>query len=789
MAENGQIRIALAGNPNCGKTTMFNNITGAKQHVGNYAGVTVEKKEGYKKFDGHELLFIDLPGTYSLTARSLDELVARNVIVNDNPDVIVNVLDASNLERNLYLAAQLLELEKPMVIALNMSDVAEDMGIKYDLKKMAEMTGATIVSTVGRTNIGTKELLEATVSVAASQKAPGVTINYGDLLEGKISELVEELKQAGTVTYPLRWVAVKLLEKDADVIGKVMRFENTEAVIEKAKAIREEIKDQVDLDVVFQEYRHRFAVEVYNTCLTQAPTQLETRSDRYDKILTHRILGLPIFMVVMWLLFNFVNTVGAIPQGWIEDGFTALQAWVITVIPEGQLQSLISDGIIAGVGAVLSFVPLILLLFLGISFLEDTGYMARAAFVIDRVMRACGLHGKSFIPLLLGFGCSVPSVMGARILDNYKDRMVTILITPFMSCSARLPVYTLFAAAFFPPEWAGTVVFGVYALGIVFGIVFAKIFRKYLFAGEAEPFVMELPPYHLPTLKATLTHMFERGIMYLKKAGTFILAASILVWFITTYPMDVEYSKDYDALHDQVAQTYEMKDAETLAHFGIATDEQKDQVNEIVDNMKSTVADATTQAEDAGEAAPEIEVEDDSEAPELFNDIKEQNEQLFPVAWSMYKNSVNLDDENQKIDEQKNSEKLEQSYAAMFGKAINPVLKPLGFDWKIGVSLVAGLAAKEVVVSTLGTIYAVGGDTDHPQALTDYLQNDPHFTPLIALTLMLFILIYPPCIAALAVIKRETGSWKWMLFMFCYENAFAWIACFIFYNIGLALGF
>ena len=789
MAEKGQIRIALAGNPNCGKTTMFNNITGAKQHVGNYAGVTVEKKEGYKKFDGHELLFIDLPGTYSLTARSLDELVARNVIVNDNPDVIVNVLDASNLERNLYLAAQLLELEKPMVIALNMADVAEEMGIKYDLKKMAEMTGATIVSTVGRTNIGTKELLEATVSVAASQKAPGVTINYGDLLEGKISELVEELKQAGTVTYPLRWVAVKLLEKDADVIGKVMRFENTEAVIEKAKAIREEIKDQVDLDVVFQEYRHRFAVEVYNTCLTQAPTQLETRSDRYDKILTHRILGLPIFMVVMWLLFNFVNTVGAIPQGWIEDGFTALQAWVITVIPEGQLQSLISDGIIAGVGAVLSFVPLILLLFLGISFLEDTGYMARAAFVIDRVMRACGLHGKSFIPLLLGFGCSVPSVMGARILDNYKDRMVTILITPFMSCSARLPVYTLFAAAFFPPEWAGTVVFGVYALGIVFGIVFAKIFRKYLFAGEAEPFVMELPPYHLPTLKATLTHMFERGIMYLKKAGTFILAASILVWFITTYPMDVEYSKDYDALHDQVAQTYEMKDAETLAHFGIATDEQKDQVNEIVDNMKSTVADATTQAEDAGEAAPEIEVEDDSEAPELFNDIKDQNEQLFPVAWAMYKNSVNLDDENQKIDEQKNSEKLEQSYAAMFGKAINPVLKPLGFDWKIGVSLVAGLAAKEVVVSTLGTIYAVGGDTDHPQALTDYLQNDPHFTPLIALTLMLFILIYPPCIAALAVIRRETGSWKWMLFMFCYENAFAWIACFIFYNIGLALGF
>ncbi len=789
MAENGQIRIALAGNPNCGKTTMFNNITGAKQHVGNYPGVTVEKKEGHTNFDGQELLFIDLPGTYSLTARSLDELVARNVIVNDNPDVIVNVLDASNLERNLYLAAQLLELEKPMVIALNMSDVAEEMGIKYDLKKMAEMTGATIVNTVGRTNIGTKELLEATVSVAASKKAPGVTINYGDLLEGKIAELVDLLKEAGTVTYPLRWIAVKLLEKDADVIGKVMRFDNTEAVIQKAEAIREEIKNQVDLDVVFQEYRHHFAVEVYNTCLTQAPTQLETRSDRYDKILTHRILGLPIFMVVMWLLFNFVNTVGAIPQGWIEDGFTALQAWVVTVIPEGQLQSLISDGVIAGVGAVLSFVPLILLLFLGISFLEDTGYMARAAFVIDRVMRACGLHGKSFIPLLLGFGCSVPSVMGARILDNYKDRMVTILITPFMSCSARLPVYTLFAAAFFPPEWAGTVVFGVYALGIVFGIVFAKIFRKYLFAGEAEPFVMELPPYHLPTLKATLTHMFERGIMYLKKAGTFILAASILVWFITTYPMDVEYSKDYDALHDQVAQTYEMKDAETLAHFGITTDDQKDAVDKIVEDMKSTVQDATDAAKAAGEDEPEVAVEEDSEAPELFNDIKDENKDLFPAAWAMYKNSANLDAENDKLDKEQASEKIEQSYAASFGKAINPVLEPLGFDWKMGLSLVAGLAAKEVVISTLGTIYAVGGDDQNPAPLTEYLQNDPHFTPLIALTLMLFILIYPPCIAALAVIRRETGSWKWMLFMFFYENAFAWIACFIFYNIGLALGF
>lgn len=784
-----QIRVALAGNPNCGKTTVFNNITGAKQHVGNYPGVTVEKKEGRTKFDGHELLFIDLPGTYSLTARSLDELVARNVIINDNPDVIVNVLDASNLERNLYLAAQLIELEKPIVIALNMSDVSEDMGFKYNTELLSKLTGATIVHTVGRNNVGTEALLGATIDAAKANKAPNVIVPYGDILEPKIAELQEEIEKVPTITYPSRWVAIKLLEKDADVQGKIMRLENTGAILEKAKAIREELKDQVDLDVVFQEYRHRFAVDVFNAITVELPTTTETRSDRYDKILTHRIWGLPIFMIVMWLLFNFVNTVGAIPQGWIEDGFTALQEWVVTVIPEGQLQSLVSDGIIAGVGAVLSFVPLILLLFLGISFLEDTGYMARAAFVIDRVMRACGLHGKSFIPLLLGFGCSVPSVMGARILDNYKDRMVTILITPFMSCSARLPVYTLIAGAFFAPEIAGTVVFAFYMAGIIFGIIFAKIFRKFLFAGEAEPFVMELPPYHLPTLKATLMHMYERGILYIKKAGTFILATSILIWFITTYPMDVEYSKDYDQLHEQVSQAYEVKDAQVLQQFGITTEEQKVVVNDIVDQMKSTVEDATAEAEENEEDAPEIEVEDDSEAPDLFADIKAQNEQLFPAAWGLYKNSVNMEDENGKIDEEQSSEKLEQSYAAMFGKAINPILEPLGFDWKIGVSLVAGLAAKEVVVSTLGTIYAVGGDTDHPEALTTYLQNDPYFTPLVALTLMLFVLIYPPCVAALAVIKRETGSWKWVGFMFMYENVFAWIACFVFYNIGRALGF
>ena len=717
MAENGQIRIALAGNPNCGKTTMFNNITGAKQHVGNYAGVTVEKKEGYKKFDGHELLFIDLPGTYSLTARSLDELVARNVIVNDNPDVIVNVLDASNLERNLYLAAQLLELEKPMVIALNMADVAEEMGIKYDLKKMAEMTGATIVSTVGRTNIGTKELLEATVSVAASQKAPGVTINYGDLLEGKISELVEELKQAGTVTYPLRWIAIKLLEKDADVIGKVMRFENTEAVIEKAKAIREEIKDQVDLDVVFQEYRHRFAVEVYNKCLTQAPTQLETRSDRYDKILTHRILGLPIFMVVMWLLFNFVNTVGAIPQGWIEDGFTALQAWVVTVIPEGQLQSLISDGIIAGVGAVLSFVPLILLLFLGISFLEDTGYMARAAFIMDKLMHKMGLHGKSFIPLIMGFGCNVPAVMSTRMIESRKSRLITMLVLPFMSCSARLPVYLLLAGAFFPIPWQATLVlFSLYLIGVLMAVISARLLKSAVFKGEDIPFVMELPPYRRPTVRSVAIHVWMRSKQYLQKMGTVILAASIIVWFMSYYPRQNELR------------------------------EQKDQ---------------------------QVEALTQSTLPE---EIKQSRIDSLEHSFATYHQ--------------------EQSIIGRIGHLSEPVIRPLGFDWKMGVSIVSGLMAKEVVVSTMGVIYTGNGE-DGDEALSQLstrmkqevrADGSPSFTPIIAYTFMLFVLLYFPCVATLIAIGREAGHWKWGVFSALYSCGIAWLICFIVYQTAHLLG-
>lgn len=787
--DNQRIRIALAGNPNCGKTTIFNNITGAKQHVGNYPGVTVEKKEGEKHFNGKDLLFVDLPGTYSLTARSMDELVARNVIINEEPDVIVNVVDASNLERNLYLAAQLIELERPMVLALNMSDVAQSMGFSYDIDKLSDLVGATVVSTVGRQNVGTQELLQAVVSVAAEQKVPPVKVSYGDLLEGKIAEVEAGLQEAGSITYPLRYVAIKLLENDADMVGKVMNFANTDAVLARVKTIRQELKEQVDLDVVFQEYRHRFAVEVFNAITTKRPENKESLSDKIDKIITNKYLGIPIFLFVMWALFTLVNVIGTYPQDWITDGFTALGEFIGANMEEGFLQSLIVDGIIAGVGTVLSFFPLIVLLFLGISFLEDTGYMARAAFVIDRLMHKFGLHGKSFIPLLLGFGCTVPAVMGTRILDNYKDRMVTILVTPFMICSARFPVYILFTAAFFPVEQRGTALFAFYILGIVLAIIVAKIFRKTLFKGEAEPFVMEMPPYHMPTLKAALQHMWERSVLYVKKAGTFILAANVIVWALLAYPtLDDSQQANYDDQKAQVEATYDAKNEQVAAQFGL-TEEQQNTVNDLVDQMQAIKDEADSAADDAGEDAPEIDTADDADMPSMFADVNFNNDVEREAAWATFKNNLNKDAETGELDDQAKAEQVQNSYAASIGKFVEPVIKPLGFDWRLGVGIVAFTVAKEVIISTLAQIYALEADDEHQASLIDFLQNDPDYTTLKAVSLLVFVLIFPPCMAALAVVKRETNSWKWMGFMFCYGVVLSWICAFITYQGGLLLGF
>lgn len=808
MENAAKIKIALAGNPNCGKTTIFNNITGAKQHVGNYPGVTVEKKEGHRTFNGKDLLFVDLPGTYSLTARSLDEVVARNVIINEKPDIIVNVLDASNLERNLYLAAQLVELGRPMVIALNMMDIAERMGIKIDLKKLGQQLGAVVVPLVGSKNIGTKELLDA-ISGTETKNLVNAKVDYGSDVEPAIANLTDAIEKMGIIKYPVRWLAVKLLENDSDAIAKVRAMEGTQSILALASTLRDSLANKIDLDFYFAQCRYQFATDVFNKSIINVGSS-DSLSDKIDSVLTNRYLGIPIFLALMWLMFVVVINVGAYPQGWLDTGFGMLGDWCSDVIEDDQLRSLVVDGVIGGVGSVLSFVPLIVLLYLFISLLEDTGYMARAAFLIDRAMRALGLHGKSFIPMILGFGCNVPGIMAARTLDNEKDRLVTILACPFMSCGARLPVYTLLIAAFFGASGhGGTVLFGVYLLGIVVSVCVALVLRHTTFKGEQEPFVMEMPPYHIPTLKGVLMHMWERTVLYLKKAGTFILGASILVWFLTAYPMDVEYSQDFDAAKDQVTAEMEQKQSDILQSYGLSAIEDNDELNDMYESMVAAADEAADEADedeaDTGNAlnpaaalsSVEDQVKDSEDAednlfmgkyPQSFADLQEQNPTVFAQALPLFDAKADADDESSKLDDQQTAEKLQQSYAARLGHFVEPVIAPLGFDWKIGVGLIACTAAKEVMVSTLGTIYSVGGDDTHESGIVAYLRDDPDFNPAVALSLMVFVLLYMPCVAAMAVIKRETGSWKMLLACDAMCLVLSYVLAFATYHVALMAG-
>ena len=790
MADNThtKIQVALAGNPNCGKTSIFNNMTGSRQHVGNYAGVTVEKKVGETKIDGHDIEIIDLPGTYSLTARSLDELAARNVIINEDPELIANVVDASNLERNLYLTAQLIELEQPLLLVLNMVDVAKEMGLKFNNKKLEELTGSTVVETIGRVNKGTEDALRGIVKVSKERKIPNVRVNYGEVLEPAIAELEAEVAKLDTGRYPHRWVAIKLLEQDTDILEKVQELDKSGVVLSKAEALRTELNKSVDMDIVFQEYRHRFAVEVFNGVLEVVPEHKDTKSDNIDKILTNRWLGIPIFLCIMWVMFYLVINIAEYPKGWLESAFKLLTDFIGANLEDGLLKSLLNDGIIGGVGAVISFIPHIVLLFVSISFLEDTGYMARAAFVIDRVMRGVGLHGKSFIPMLLGFGCNVPSIMGARILDNPRDRMITILVSPFMSCSARLPVYTLLASAFFPPEDAPTILLGIYTLGIVVAVVTAKVLRTYVFKGEAEPFVMEMPPYHMPTLRSVGIHMWERSVMYLKKAGTFILAASILIWFLTSFPQDVEYSQDYDAAREQVTMTHAQMADEILVNAMLVTEEQQAEANDILGQMLALDEEHKDDppAEEEEATAEEATQEEAAQEPAYFEELKA--EELYPVAWALYVNHKAEEDEIKELDLQQGKEKIEQSYASELGRFIQPVMEPLGFNWRVNIAVIAAVAAKEVMVSTLGTIYAIEASDADSKSLEEFLSTDPDFNPAIGLGLMVFALLYLPCLATMAVLKRETDSWKWFGAVFAYTSILAWVGAYIAVHIGRALG-
>lgn len=780
------LTLALAGNPNCGKTTIFNNITGAKQHVGNYPGVTVERREGFKSFEGKNLLVVDLPGTYSLTAYALDELVARNFIINERPDVIVDILDASNLERNLYLAVQILELERPVVLALNMADVAQKQGLQLNDKLLEEKLGVPVVRTIGSSNSGTNELLQAAVAAAERIGQKSFAIQYGPEIEGKIADLVAAFDDIAGAKYPLRWMAVKLLENDNDVIEMVRQMEKGREIVAEAAEARKEVSDELgeEIEVAIAGYRYQFVGKLYAEIARADGGALQNISDKIDSVLTHRIVGLPIFLGIMWAVFNLVFTLGAYPQDWLDAGFTWLGDTLTASMPDGDLKSLLVDGIIGGVGSVLSFVPQIFILFFAIAILEDSGYIARAAFLMDRVMRAVGLHGKSFIPLILGFGCGVPAMMGARTLENPRDRMVTVLITPFMSCSARLPVYTVLTAAFFSADVAGTVVFSLYCLGIVVAILMGMLYRKTLFAGDVEPFVMEMPPYHLPTLRSLLMHMWERGSLYLKKAGTIILAMSILMWFLVSYPSEVDYSRDYDQAKEETQAAFETQVGnDILTPLGIAALKDNSGLQTTIDQIGDVEEQFGDAKDDGGEQVAE------TEKAERLKAIEKAQPGVYPYAAHYWELKQDMDDTIDQLEKDQKGEKLTASYAGHLGQFLEPFVRPLGFDWKMATGLFAALTAKEIMVSTLGTIYAVAADDDDTGAVQDMLAADPAFTPLIAYALMVFVLLYPPCIAALSVMRRETASWKWTGLSFVSSIAIAWIAAFIIYHGGKLLGY
>ncbi len=682
-----EITIALAGNPNSGKTTVFNAITGARQHVGNYPGVTVEKKEGRARVGDTELHVVDLPGTYSLTAYSIEELVARNFVIQDRPDVVVDIVDASNLERNLYLATQFIELGAPTVLALNMMDVAEARGKRIDVALLSELLGVPIVPTVASRDEGIDELLQVAIETARERRVPAKPVTYGRELEDHVQQLAEMLDQEGGVDgLSSRWVAIKLLENDSAVHKFVQAtLGGAEALLDAVRRARSHLEEVVgeDAEIALADQRYGF---IAGACAEATEQTQETRrdwSEAIDSVVTSRLLGIPIFLALMWALFEMVFTLGAPLMGWVESFFGWLGDGAVSLIPEGEVQSLIVDGIIGGVGGVLVFIPPIFLLFLAIAILEDSGYMARGAFVVDRLMHKIGLHGKSFIPMLIGFGCTVPAVMATRTLESRRDRLLTILVTPLMSCGAKLPVYVLLAGAFFPADIAGKVIFSVYVLGVILAIVMAKLFGALLLPGEAAPFVMELPPYRMPTAKGLLIHMWERGWLYLKKAGTIILGISIVMWFLLSHPAQPELPPGMTAPADS----------------GIA-----------------------------------------------------------------------------------------HTYAGQMGKAIEPLIRPLGFDWKVGIGLVAGFVAKEVVVATFGTVYALEEADEESEDLRAALRQDPQFNPLVAYALMVFVLIYVPCMAVVAVMRRETNSWKWPLFVIGYTTALAWLVSFIVYQGGMALG-
>lgn len=694
------INVALIGNPNCGKTSLFNIASGATEHTGNYSGVTVDSKKGHFNFKGYRINIVDLPGTYSLTAYSPEELYVRQYLRDHTPDVIINVVEASNLERNLYLTTELIDMDRSMVIALNMFDELRRKGDVLDFELLGKMIGVPVVPTVSRTGEGINQLFETVIRVY-EQKDPTVRhihVNLGTDIEDAIKDIRRAINDSDALSHNFspRYIAIKYLEEDKQIESILNSLE----IGEELKRRRSQHIERIKADDTDEDIATRIANEKYGF-ISGALAEVLRKNDAskgnttriIDSIVTSRVLGFPLFLAIMFFIFWATFYIGAFPQEWIEKLVDIANALTTEYMTDGPLKDLIADGIIGGVGGVIVFLPNILILYFFISFMEDSGYMARAAFIMDRLMHKIGLHGKSFIPLIMGFGCNVPAIMAARAIESKSSRIITILINPFMSCSARLPVYVLLIGTFFS-TYAAFVFLCIYALGVIIAIVSAKIFRKVDFLKDDAPFVMELPPYRIPTLKATVRHMWWKGKQYLQKMGGIIFIASIIVWALNYFPLENENS-----------------DTEHFEYENIIDDEAY-----------------------------------------LHTD--------------------------------------RNSYLEMIGKFLNPAMEPLGFTWRATVAAVAGLPAKEIIVSTLGILYT-GNEEIANQKISEKLTSpnpmtgEPDFNKANALAFLVFVLLYCPCVATLTAIVKETGSVKYGIFSIFYNTAVAWIAAFIVYRIAL----
>lgn len=722
------IRVALVGNPNCGKTSLFNIASGSHEHVGNYSGVTVDAKEGRFEYKGYKFVLVDLPGTYSLSAYSPEELYVRKNLIGNVPDVVINVVDASNIERNLYLTAQVIDMNLKVVMALNMYDELKDKGDELDIKQLGYLLGMPVCPTVSRDGTGIPELFDTVIKIYTQSDpklARHIHINHGAELEKSIDriKLLLQKNQSLRDKYSTRYLAIKYLEDDKDIEKIIDTLPNRDEII-SARVIEEQriidlLHTNTESAIVDAKYAfiQGALAETYKP--HQDATPRKTITDKIDAIVTNKWMAFPIFIAVLYLIFQTTFAVGDYPMQWIDWFVGKFGDFVATFMADGWLKDLVVDGIISGVGSVLVFLPNILILYFFISLMEDSGYMSRAAFIVDKLMHKIGLHGKSFIPMVMGFGCNVPAIMATRAIESRKSRMITIAIIPFMSCAGRLPIFVLLAGAFFPHN-AALVLLGIYLLGIVLAILSAIVLSKFV-KDDDLPFVMELPPYRIPTAKAIWRHTWEKGQQYLQKMATTILICSVIIWFLGYFPKN----KELMATQEEYA---------TLAQ---------------------------TPAGRLSANADEVDV----------NAATATKEQLMTRIDSLY------------------AYQQENSYIGQLGRMVSPALDPLGFNWKMDVGLLTGIAAKELVVSTLGVMYSEGAkvseghDMSEDTQLQSALVND--VTSAAALSFMVFILLYFPCVATFVAIKNETGKWRWAVACCAYTMAVAWIMSFIVYRLAL----